>query len=77
MPWLAAAPALRDVQLSGSRSCSCLTLPSLGMKGQDSEIGFEAVFYFCFLTAAVQGSRRRVFDPAMLLSLNILKRDCL
>lgn len=31
----------------------------------------------CFLTAAVQGLRRRVFDPVTLPSLNILRRDCL
>lgn len=48
-PRPAAAPALRDVWLRRGRSCPCLTLPSLGRNGQDSQTGLEAGFYLRLL----------------------------
>lgn len=42
-------------------------------------MGFEAIFYLCFLTAAaaVQRLRMMVFGTDTLLGLDVLKSDCL
>ena len=52
--------------------------PAWGGKGRTLKRVLKPFFIsVCFLTAAVQGLRRRVFDPATLLSLDVLNRDCL
>lgn len=78
VPQLREAPVLWDVWLRGGSSCPCPVIPSLQRKDQDFHMGFEAVFYLCFLpAAAVQWSRMMVLGSDTLLSLDILRRDCL
>lgn len=79
VPWLRAVLVLWDVWLRDGRSCPCPIIPRLQRKGQDFQTGFEAIFYLCFLTAAasVQRLRMMVFGSDTLLSLDVLKRDCL